>query len=155
MKKWMTFSSIFLSMLIFVNVLHFLSTDKRNARKSILLLFRPLITDASTTVTILHYKDERLVNKGTIEYNEEFLRMFPKALYRSVLRKEKPTDISNKLTDYVRVELKNDNSKYVVDFPTNEPSYTFARFTDTERERISIFYLSRRGQQKIRFLLEK
>jgi len=142
-------------MLIFVCVLHILSTDKRNARKSIRFIFRPLIIDISTSVTILHYKDERLVKKDTIEDNEEFLRMFPYALYRYVLRKEKPTDISPKLTDYVRVELENDISTYVVDFPTNEPSYNFAKFTDIERERMSIYYLSRRGQQKIRFFFEK
>lgn len=154
MKKNRTFMLIFLGLVAFVSVLHVLSTDRANARNSIRLLLRNFIGNDNTRVRIIYCKTGEITKERQVEYSREFLRIIGPVLYKHVTEESKLTKLTERLSGYVRVELDNGDSKYLLDFPTTEPGYDFVMFTDSVYGNQYVFYLNCKSRRKMRVLLE-
>ena len=154
MKKFRTFALIFLAFLIYSVVLHFLATDRVNARKSIKLLLRPLLTDSSTEVTVEYYKGGKLYERKDIQDNQGSVRLLSKYLSKYVIEGSKIDKLPCNKSNLIRVKLEGSESKCILDFPTTEHACRICIFKDVIYGHARKYKLTKRGGREICLILE-
>jgi hypothetical protein len=155
MKRTRTFSLIFLGMLVLTSVLHIFSADKVNARKSVRLLFRPFLADNDARLVMLRVVANEVRERREIEDGKRALEIFCRILYGHVTKKAELTELKDKGSDYVRLEIRNKELTCTVDLPADDSGYEFVLVRNTLGEKSCAFYLNGKGRQKIGSLFEK
>ena len=154
MKQLRTFMSIFITVLFLLVMVRFFSENRINAKISMRLLLTDFTSGDDTKVHALRYKNGDLVKKIDLRGSTSFLKGFSGILTRYVSSSKCLENNKGTYLDYVRIELSNKDTSCTIDFPTEERPYEVAVFKFTSRPDGGIFSLTKKGRDKIKFLLE-
>ena len=120
MKKLRTFILIYSVMLMYLIILHFLSSDRGNARKSIKFLLKNFISVNDVKISILEIRNEDIiVIPRNIKDNKTFLEIFRHMLHRYVKEKIVLDNANYKFEKFVQVRIENlgdKNYEHAYDF---------------------------------------
>jgi len=144
MKKIRTFMLIFLSLSLLVFIVNVASTERVNAKKSVRQMLKAFTNDGKTEVKVLYYEQGKLIKETPIKDNKAFLRTLSRSIYNNVIKKTEEAELMNDLRNFVRVELQNKESKYLIDFFNDNEKHTRMTIADAIYGKSSLFILSKK-----------
>lgn len=135
---------IFLSLSLLVFIVNVASTERVNAKKSVRQMLKAFTNDGKTEVKVLYYEQGKLIKETPIKDNKAFLRTLSRSIYNNVIKKTEEAELMNDLRNFVRVELQNKESKYLIDFFNDNEKHTRMTIADAIYGKSSLFILSKK-----------